>query len=215
MGTITAQEIIDRAEIILVDVGNDRWEEADLLGWLNMGLRELVRFIPTALTVTEAVNLAAGVKQTIPTGRIEFIGATMNMGTDGSTPGAIINFMDFKELGFVKPSWPTETQAAITEIVTKKDGDRASYYVSPPSDGTGYIEIICSDTPTEIAIGQVIPVDDIYEAILMDYVLFRSFSIDQVHPVYKSLALDYFKKFTESVGAKISTEEASNTASRG
>jgi len=212
MGTITAQEILDRAKILLVDAGNDRWIESESLGWLNEGLLEIVRFIPTAYTVNEAVQLSSGVKQTIPTGRIEFLGATMNMGGDGSTPGDVINFIDMKELGYVDPTWASQTQSATTEFITKKEGDRKTYYVSPPSDGTGYIEIVCSDTPAEISVGTAIPIDDIYSPIILDYVMFRCLSVDSTEPHYRDMAQLYFKKFTESISAKVSVEQGADLA---
>ena len=62
----TAQQIVDQAEIILHDTSNTRWSEAELLYYVNEGMREIVRIDATAYVKESSVQLVAGPAQSAP-----------------------------------------------------------------------------------------------------------------------------------------------------
>jgi hypothetical protein len=48
--------------------------------------------------------------------------------------------------------------------------------VSPPADGTGYVELVYSVSPVDLAETDPVAVADIYVPGLVDYALYRAFS---------------------------------------
>jgi len=66
MGTVTAKTIIDKATIQLLDLTNIRWTRAELLSWLNDGMRQIVLIQPSASSTTSVIQLQAGTRQYLP-----------------------------------------------------------------------------------------------------------------------------------------------------
>ena len=87
MGTVTAQTILNKAAIQLTDIANIRWTRAELLSWLNDGMRQIVVIQPSASSTTSVVKLDAGTRQTIPDDGWLLLAIYRNMGTTGTTPG--------------------------------------------------------------------------------------------------------------------------------
>jgi len=79
-GTILASALVDQAEEILQDSANDRYSAAELLAWLNLGTKAIVREKPDANPVRESMLLVAGIWQTLPDTAIMLLDVTMNMG---------------------------------------------------------------------------------------------------------------------------------------
>jgi len=90
MGTVTAGTIISKAATQLIDISGVRWTRAELLGWLNDGLRQIVVMQPNASATRSAVQLAAGTRQTLPSGGWMLLSVYRNMGTTGTTPGRAV-----------------------------------------------------------------------------------------------------------------------------
>ncbi|MBX9850020.1 MAG: hypothetical protein K2X64_12050, partial [Rhodocyclaceae bacterium] len=63
--------VIGRASTILQDATGVRWPEAELVGWLNDGQREVVQVRHDASVSNGAITLTANsTKQTLPAGSI-------------------------------------------------------------------------------------------------------------------------------------------------
>lgn len=212
---ITAQSIIDQAEEILQDESNDKWGETDLLGWLNVGQRAIVREKPDANSVREAVLLASGLWQSLPSTGVLLLGTTMNMGTDGATPGVPVTLVERKWMDAVMPTWTTATASATTEhVIYDKDQHPKEFMVYPQSDGTGYIEVFTSKIPADILIAAVISVGDEFAEGLLDYVLFRAFSRDADYVENAQRAIHHWQSFGMIVG-RIEANEQENPAKKG
>ena len=89
MGTVTAKTILDKATIQLIDLTNIRWTRAELLSWLNDGMRQIVLIQPSASSTTDVIALQAGTRQYIPADGWLLLNIYRNMGTNGTTPGRI------------------------------------------------------------------------------------------------------------------------------
>jgi hypothetical protein len=63
-----ASDIIIRAGIVLHDTTKVRWQETELLKWLNDAQNEVVLFRPDASVETRSIRLVGGTRQSIPTG---------------------------------------------------------------------------------------------------------------------------------------------------
>jgi hypothetical protein len=86
----TAQQIVDQAEIILHDTSNTRWSEAELLYYVNEGMREIVRIDATAYVKESSVQLVAGPAQSAPSDANEIFDVTRNMGRTWVTATAYV-----------------------------------------------------------------------------------------------------------------------------
>lgn len=207
MPTITAQKTIDKAEIILQDETNGRFEETELLGWFNDGERAIVALKPDAYIVEAAVKLVAGIVQSIPSTGISLIGVSRNMGiVDGTTPGNIIRLIDRRILDAQRPSWPTDTAAATVKFYMFDDRKPRKFEVYPPqpSSGMGYVMEAYVDTPADIAIGATMLLDDIYAIPLQHYIVATALSKD---PRYAAVSEKHMNLFLAGLGAK---EDAEN-----
>ena len=207
MGTVTAGAIIDKAVIQLIDISGVRWTRAELLKWLNDGLRQIVLMQPNATNTPGAVQLVAGTRQTLPTGGWMLLNVYRNMGTTGTTPGRAIRIISRELLDAFEPDWHTAKASAVTKNYIYDLQDQTAYYVYPPSTGTNYIEINYSMQPTDLTSEtQVIPIFDVYQGPLLDYIMFRACTKDAEYAAGVALGQLYLTTFTSSTNVKAQSE---------
>lgn len=207
MGTVTAGQIIDKAATQLIDISGIRWTRAELLGWLNDGLRQIVLMQPNATNTPGAVQLVAGTRQTLPTGGWLLLGVYRNMGTNGTTPGRAVRVISRELLDAFEPDWHTAKPSTVTKNYIYDLQDQTAYYVYPPSTGTNYIEINYSMQPANLTSeSQVIPVFDLYQNPLLDYIMFRACTKDAEYAPGVQLGQMYLSTFTASTNVKESSE---------
>lgn len=207
MGTVTAQTIIDKASVQLIDLANIRWTRSELLAWLNDGMRQIVLIQPSASSTTVSKKLDAGTRQTLPTGGWLLLQMYRNMGTTGTTPGRAIRIVSRELLDNFNPNWHTATAAAEVRNYIYDTQDQTAFYVYPPNTGTQYVELNYSAQPTNLASeSEVIPIFDIYQSSLVDYILYRACSKDAEYAPGLQLAQGYLATFVAAVGGKAQTE---------
>lgn len=207
MGTVTAGAIIDKAVIQLIDISGVRWTRAELLKWLNDGLRQIVLMQPNAMNTPGAVQLVAGTRQLLPTGGWMLLGIYRNMGTTGTTPGRAVRIISRELLDAFNPDWHTTTASAVTKNYIYDLQDQTAYYVYPPSTGTNYLEINYSLQPTDLTSeSQVIPMFDVYQGPLLDYIMFRACTKDAEYAAGVALGQMYLTTFSASTSVKGQSE---------
>lgn len=204
MGTLTGQNITDKAAGLLQDINHLTWLEADLLLYLNDGVRQIVVKKPDANPVNAVVQLVAGSKQAIPSGGLAMMDITRNMGAAGLTPGNNITLVDKAVLGAVLPNWTGVTASATVIHWIYDQKDPKVFYVYPPQPGTGmgYVEMVYSAVPGAIVIGAVIPIDDGYENALLNFILYRAWLKKQ-----PALAQGYWNLFLSDLGLREKEED--------
>jgi hypothetical protein len=207
MGTVTAQTIIDKASVQLIDLANIRWTRSELLAWLNDGMRQIVLIQPSASSTTVSKKLDAGTRQSLPTGGWLLLQMYRNMGTTGTTPGRAIRIVSRELLDNFNPNWHTATAAAEVRNYIYDTQDQTAFYVYPPNTGTQYVELNYSAQPTNLTSeSEVIPIFDIYQSALVDYILYRACSKDAEYAPGLQLAQGYLSTFVAAVGGKAQTE---------
>lgn len=207
MGTVTAKTIIDKASVQLIDLANIRWTRSELLGWLNDGMRQIVLIQPSASSTTVSKQLVAGTRQTLPTGGWLLLQMYRNMGTNGTTPGRAIRIVSRELLDNFNPNWHTATAAAEVRNYIYDIQDQTVFYVYPPNTGTQYVELNYSAQPTDLTSEtDVIPIFDIFQSALVDYILYRACSKDAEYAPGLQLAQGYLATFASAVGGKAQTE---------
>lgn len=193
----TANDYILDAAQLYGDVEYDRVEAVDWIRYLNAGIRALILVRPDAGATSESYQLAAGVKQDIPTTALRLLDITRNMGVDGLTAGKIITPSNRKHIDYSNLLWPAATgETAIDNFSYNKENPRI-FYVTPPVHATTavYVELQSSKLPTTItAIGNDPGVNDIFFEPLIQYMLYKAFTTDD-EGVEFSKGITYLQNF--------------------
>ena len=211
MANVTIGHIIENlVQVTLNDIGGDTWDQETLLDWANQGERKIVSLVPQANPVIESVALDAGVKQSIPSGGIAFIKVIRNMGTDGTTTGRVVTPSSVEALAAFAPDWTSETAVAAIYNAMPEPLDPTTYYVSPPADGSNYVELEYSDTPTVIDYDgsgtwktSSPTIKEGYVDPLVNYILYRAFSQDSGVQGTRQRAIDALGAFYQGLGLQV------------
>lgn len=217
---LTAANILTRASDIIQDQTNVRWPTDELLRYLNDGRREIAIVRPDLYASTSVVTLSAGTKQALPSDGSRFLDAVRNMsGTSPSfTAGRAVRIVEREILDAQKPDWHTETGAATIQHFMFDERNPKVFYVYPPSNGSAKLEIVYSQTPTEItATSTELTNEDIYAGALVDYVCYRSFSKDSEYAGNAQRAGLHYQQFANSlgIGRQVTVVASPNTANVG
>lgn len=207
MGTVTAKTIIDKATIQLIDLTNIRWTRAELLGWLNDGMRQIVLIQPSASSTTSVIKLDAGTRQYIPDDGWLLLAIYRNMGTTGTTPGRAIRIISREIIDGFNPDWHSDPAKAEVRNYIYTNQDQLAFYVYPPNTGTQYVEINYSAQPADLtAETQVIPIFDVFQSALVDYILYRACTKDAEYAPGLALGQQYATAFVAAIQGKTESE---------
>lgn len=205
---LTAQQLIDRAALILLDATNVRWPAAELLGWVNDGRRELAATRPDVYSTTTSHALVAGVKQTLPTGAARLIHLTRN------TDGAAVKLTQREWLDAFDPSWPRHAPARTIQHYMVEEATPEVFYVYPPAVAGASVELAYEATPVDYGAGSSLTGrEELYAGALLDYVCFRAFSKDAEYVGAAERALAHYQRFAQAVGqgAQVNLMTSPNT----
>lgn len=213
MSTVTTLSIVTKAQTILQDVTGVRWPSSELLSWLNDGQREVVLFKPNSYVKNVAVKLVSGTKQSLPADGIQLIDIVRNMGAGGVTPGRSIRITMREILDAQVSNWHDDS---IADIVVKhyvySQFDPKTFYVYPPQPtvNQGYVELIYGASPADTTLIGTISIDDIYQSILLDYVLYRAYSKDTEYAADENRAAFHQAAYLASLTGKAKVETGLN-----
>jgi hypothetical protein len=199
--TVSVNSIIDRAQVLIQDTTGVRWPTAELLDWINDGQREVCLFKPSVGAKNETSALASGTKQSIPSSGLGLLRIVRNMTSTGDGARAV-RIIDREVLDTQLPDWHSETAVADVKHYMFDDLDPTNYYVYPPNDGNGHLEIIYAATPLAVSTGGNISIPDVYANGLLDYVLFRAYGKDSDHAGNAQRSGQHYQLFTTSLGMK-------------
>jgi hypothetical protein len=224
---LTAGLILGRAQTALQDQAGTRWPLTELLGYLNSGIQEIALQKPTSFSKTVLIPLAAGTYQVVPTGYSAVIRGIRNITSGvGVTPriaGRAIQparradldaqFLDWHDVGEVPMA------KSVMHIIAD-EADPLVFYTFPPNDGTGLIEAVAAEIPAAIPVPAsptvlasytaVLPLSDIYEGPLADYVMFRALSKETTLAGAGQKAQAHYQLFASALGLKQQIEAQAN-----
>lgn len=208
MATILAQTCVDKAQILIQDATGVRWPEAELLGWLNDGQREIVLLKPSACVHHGPIQMTPGTKQTIPADGVALIGVRRNMGAAGTTPGRVVTLVDRRIMDDQVPDWHMDQDAAEAVHYLYDPDDPKHFYLWPPQPAEAHhMDVVYAKSPANVALGEVISVDDIYASALVDYVVYRAFSKDIDYAANDGRAATHYQSFARALGVKVQNEQ--------
>jgi hypothetical protein len=220
---VSATQIINKVSILLQDTSASRWTVAELLGWLNLGQVQIGTAKPDAIAVTTEMKLTPGkTKQSLPDGSsayqdangvtlragIKLFDIVRNMGSTGLVPGRAISVTDRQLLDQFNSDWHDVTPAAAVANYTYDEKTPKVFYVYPAAHKTTpvWVEVTYAALPPILTAEQNIVLPDEYEAILMDYILFRAYSKETDSPGAFQKALAYYEAYLRALDRYAMTE---------
>lgn len=214
MSFTALQYIEDAAELYgdseLVDSDYVRVPIDTWIRYLNAALRTLILVRPDANAVTESVQLAAGVKQTLPNNVLRLLDISRNMGTDGLTAGKIVTPSARKHIDYSNLLWPAATGDTAIDNYSYDRNTPDIFFVTPPVSSTVnvYVEMSFSKlTDTLTASGDTVGVKDIFFEPLVQYMLYKAFSADDEDVEYGK-ATQHLQNFFNLLQVEMTTANA-------
>ncbi|MBP6443561.1 MAG: hypothetical protein KA267_06025 [Gemmatimonadales bacterium] len=222
----SVRELFVRAQTILQDKTGIRWPLAELRLWANDALREVVTLKPSANVRAMTITLDTGTRQTLPTSAIQMVRAIRNMSSanpDTAVGGRAIITVPREVMDSQNPDWHDPSifppQKEVIHVIYDPE-DQRSFYVWPPNDATGRIEVAVARYPAEIpssptpelrhSYTTLIDLSDIYFNALVDYILYRAYLKDNEVSGNAERAQAHYAAFANSLGVKVQNEIKSN-----
>ena len=220
---VSLQTILSRVTTLLQDPTFVRWPLTELYGYVADGEKEVCLFKPNAYITLGNTQLAAGSKQTLPSGGLALLDVIRNRGAAGTTEGAAIRVVSREILDAQIPNWHTTAGDGTVKHYVYNPLDPVHFYVYPPQPATPhYVELLYGGVPTGLSSytsdGSTlahyssvnINLPDIYLNPLVNYTLFRAYSKDAEYAQNGVLAQKYYELFMGAVTGKTAVEQAVN-----
>lgn len=225
--SFTATNIIRRCQTTLNDAQGVRWPTTELVDWINDGLRQVALEAPTVVGATVVIDLAAGTRQTLASNAATLIRVNCNVTATGqsvTTRGKDILPITRGALASHMPGWQDTSILPASSVVTYVIEDSqvpGEFYVVPGNDGTGQIEAVVAQRPTEIAYaspdpldadnyGVTVELDDMYLTAMVDFVLSKAFAKDTTIANGMQRSQAHYASFANALGISVATERAFN-----
>lgn len=230
----TGADIMVAVGRLLNDEQHTRWKPSELCGWINDGYKAIVLAKPSAKASTRVLSLTAGTLQLIPavSGQptpLQLINVTRNIVSEGPprVGGRVITVIGEPQMSASDPYWQDPTRNPYKKEVRHVMFDEQNpleFSVFPGNLGTGKVEAVVSAVPTTLVVDSGEDVDDatkytaaidlpeIYDPVLIDYVLYRTQSKDD--PGLAGRAGGAFQAFASQLGIKIQVEGGSSPNAR-
>jgi hypothetical protein len=161
----TAQAIVDRSRVTLIDDAKITWSDADLLAYLNMGIAQACGSLLILYVLTEMAALAAGPRQALPAGGLLLLDIPRNQAGD------TVKQAHASEFAKTRPNWPQETPSANPRYFLYDRRAPLSFMVYPPATAGAQVELVYGATPDPVALGDTIPISTAFDTALWAYVI--------------------------------------------
>lgn len=204
---LTVQDVITRATLLLNDRGNaavgaaanTRWSVDELTEWVSDAQRQIVLMRPSAYNKVASVPLVAGTRQSIPADGWLMMGAYRNLSSTGAA-GRAVRQVERVTLDTINPNWHADAPTAAAWNYTYDVQDQRSFYIYPPNDGTGHLEVNYSSMPAQLVnLTDPLSLDQIYLTPMVDYTCFRALSKDAEFAGGAGLAQTFFQAFQTAI----------------
>lgn len=172
MPTATVQSILDKAAILLQDATKTRWPTDEMLGWLNDAQRAIVLRKPNAFVKNVILKLVVGTFQSLPPDAVQLIDISRNEN------GPVITGCKRAILDAGDRNWYRQSQQAIALHFCFDESNPKHFDVYPPNNGAGSVHLVYSASPPNVALGDVIALDDVYQPAILHYLLWMAYSKD-------------------------------------
>jgi len=210
--TISASALLKDAVTLLQDPDSTRWSISFLVDALNSAQRVLMTRRPDAFATMFTVGLVAGPRQSLPTGAAFLVDVIGNTASRKALRKVEASLMDS-----INPKWQAATGAKdIAHFMYDLRFPR-DYYVYPPALPTASLELMCTAYPTSISapsgatyasvVGNISVADQWAEP-LLNWVLYRAWSVDAEFGGNAQLSAGYLTLFTSATEVAASADVA-------
>lgn len=191
---LTAQNILDRASIIIQDLTNVRWPATELTNWLNDCRRELAVVRPDIYSTSSVVTLVSGAKQSLPSGGLRL----MDVPRNNSGPAVTITQRGF--LDQQNPGWHQMTATSTVKHFMLDERNPSTFWVYPPATSSASVEIIFQQAPTDYSASSTLSAyEELYGGAMVDYICYRAFSKDSEYAGNAERAIAHYNQFLNSL----------------
>lgn len=195
----TAQDIIDRARLLLVDSPAVRWADAELLNWISDGQNQIVLLVPSANAKHVEFTCAAGTLQTLSTNGVQLLDVIRNA-DGGMTP---ISLVARTVLDSHDPAWHLGTSATTVEHYVYDERTPTQFMVYPGVVAGAKLDIVQAQLPAAVtAVDDALDLTDIYIGALVDYVCYRAFTKDADYAQNTPRADRHYNQFLSALSGK-------------
>lgn len=199
-GTLTVEDIKTRAGLVLTDATHVRWTDAEMMLWINDGLRIMAR-VPAIGATTAVMPLVAGTRQRLPAQAIALVDVARNMGSNAATPGRSITEVDRAILDRSQPDWHRQRPRPEVRHFARSAATPTEFYVYPPPQLPASVEVeFTANFPTLENNTDRLPVADAFAPALVDYLLYRCFSKDADYSTNPQRAQMHYAAFSSAIG---------------
>jgi hypothetical protein len=194
------RDLIDRVLTAVNDPDADSWSAPELIQYLNEALDALTMMVPGQFSVIETMQLAAGTKQVLPTGGVKFIRVNRAVNTDDSI-GAATREVSLRALEQHYPDWHAATAGLVREWA-QDPAEPTTFWVNPPQDvaAPAKAEVEYVKRPEYVDVGEALPTDPMYDAAIIEFILYRAYSKDADYAGQDGRAQGHYTKFKEMAG---------------
>lgn len=197
-----AQALITKANILLQDLDNVRWTQAELLAWLNEAQLAVINLIPSAYSEHRDFPLEAGTRQILPDDSIRLLDVIRN--TDGYYDSAV-RVVSRIDLDTQVPGWHTHKAHKVVQHYMYDPSSLEYFYVYPPQPEDdlyrGSVEILIGVIPPEMTkVTDYITLQDYYIPALVNYVVYRAYAKDSDSSPNNTLKDQYYQTFLSALG---------------
>lgn len=208
----TVQEIFDEARRVIHDTdgANYRWSDAEMLDYINAGLRQIVTLVPEANTVEtiEDTLTSRVARQVLPAGGIKFIRASRNYADDGVTPQGTVRYVEKDVLDTYDPDWEYTLAAGVADganyfqhFCHDKREPLVYYLYPPPAADNKRLAVVYSATPTAMTlVGDTYPLRDEYINPVVMYLVYRALTKESRQTLPSAYRQELWQNFLVSLG---------------
>lgn len=174
-----ASDITTEVSSQLNDDNRVTWPLPLLHSYITTAEEAIVVLRPDAYSQITVMRMASGAKQSIPTDALRLLDVKRNMGSDGITPGRVVHPVTSDAMDLFDFDWTADTEALEAKNFSYDERTPNYFFVDPPSNGVGYIEISISRIPPPTTTdSQTLVLKDIYRNAVIQWCMFRAYSIE-------------------------------------
>lgn len=195
---LVAGDIIKKCSITLKDPDNVRWLQDELLGYLDEAQREISR-VPGAYTKIVLHELSEGTKQQLPAEAVKLLSVLRNWNDDDEPCDPVV-ITTRSLLDAFDPDWHTCPRRQFVDNYIYDDRSPDVFFVYPPNDGTGRVELMYAANPEKLSsVNDVLVLHDEFETPLVMYVLYRAYNKDSDYSAGLQMATSFYTAYTSSL----------------
>lgn len=205
MSFTVADVITDTRDAVQDNSAPYRYDDADLTRKFNQIIRRAVIMRPDLFTEITAMSCASGSLQQCPSDSVRLMDVLTN------SAGAAVKQVNQEVIDLLLPDWETLPAGPATNWM-RYPRDPNRFYVYPPSPAAANLQIIYCKCPALLAIGDTVPMQDVYLPVLVDGLCWLVESVDAEH-VEAGRAKMFKDSFTEALTVGLQARRITDTDS--